>query len=50
MLTPGPTMVPSEVLLAEAAPMIHHRTAQFSQVMFEVVDGLKTLFGTNEYV
>jgi len=50
MLTPGPTMVPSEVLLAEAAPMIHHRTAQFSQVMVEVVDGLKTLFGTKEDV
>ncbi|MHC4480173.1 MAG: pyridoxal-phosphate-dependent aminotransferase family protein [Planctomycetota bacterium] len=50
MFTPGPTMVPQEVLLAEAAPMIHHRTAQFSAVLSEVVDGLKQLFGTTEDV
>ncbi len=50
MFTPGPTMVPSEVLLAEAAPMIHHRTPQFSRIMIEVVDGLKKLFGTREDV
>jgi aspartate aminotransferase-like enzyme len=50
MLTPGPTMVPHEVLLAEAAPMIHHRTAQFSDIMSGVVEGLKTLFGTQEDV
>jgi aspartate aminotransferase-like enzyme len=50
MFTPGPTMVPHEVLLAEAAPMIHHRTAQFSRIMAEVADGLKKLFGTAEDV
>jgi aspartate aminotransferase-like enzyme len=50
MLTPGPTMVPHEVLLAEAAPMIHHRTAQFSEIMSRVVDGLRTLFGTQQDV
>ena len=50
MFTPGPTMVPQEVLLAEAAPMIHHRTAQFSQILTETVDGLKKLFGTDENV
>ncbi|MCK4374505.1 MAG: alanine--glyoxylate aminotransferase family protein [Candidatus Brocadiae bacterium] len=50
MFTPGPTMVPQEVLLAEAAPMIHHRTAQFSQIMAEVVDALKGLFGTAQDV
>jgi aspartate aminotransferase-like enzyme len=50
MFTPGPTMVPHEVLLAEAAPMIHHRTKQFSAVMVEAVEGLKELFGTREDV
>ncbi len=50
MFTPGPTMIPSEVLLAEAAPMIHHRTPQFAHIMGEVVDGLKKLFGTKEDV
>ena len=43
-------MVPSEVLLAEAAPMIHHRTVQFSSILTEVADGLKKLFGTQEDV
>jgi len=50
MFTPGPTMVPHEVLLAEAAPMIHHRTAQFSKIMVDVAEGLKTLFGTKQDV
>jgi len=46
MFTPGPTMVPPEVLMAEAAPMIHHRTPQFSQILCEATDALKELFGT----
>ncbi len=50
MFTPGPTMVPHEVLLAEAAPMIHHRTPQFSAILQEVADGLKALFGTEQDV
>ena len=50
MFTPGPTMVPHEVLLAEAAPMIHHRTAEFSAILTEAVEGLKKLFGTTQDV
>ena len=50
MFTPGPTMVPHEVLLAEAAPIIHHRTAEFSDILEEVVEGLQELFGTEEDV
>ncbi len=50
MFTPGPTMVPAEVLLAEAAPMIHHRTPQFSRILREVTDGMKELFGTEQEV
>jgi aspartate aminotransferase-like enzyme len=50
LFTPGPTMVPPEVLLAEAAPMMHHRTAQFSQIMVDVGEGLKKLFGTSQDV
>jgi len=50
MFTPGPTMVPPEVLLAEAAPMMHHRTPQFSRILREVTDGLKELFGTQQEV
>ena len=50
MLTPGPTMVPHEVLLAEAAPMVHHRTKEFCAFMAETAEGLKTLFGTKQDV
>ncbi|MGD2174081.1 MAG: alanine--glyoxylate aminotransferase family protein [Candidatus Brocadiaceae bacterium] len=50
MFTPGPTMVPHEVLLAEAAPMIHHRTAEFSRILEETTEGLKKLFGTEQDV
>ena len=46
LLAPGPTPVPPEVLAAMAAPIIHHRTPQFSAVLAEVQDGLRTLFGT----
>ena len=50
LFTPGPTMVPAEVLLAEATPMIHHRTPQFSRILREVTDGMKELFGTAQDV
>ena len=46
LFTPGPTMVPPEVTLAEAQPMIHHRTPQFSQIFYEMSEGLKYLFQT----
>jgi aspartate aminotransferase-like enzyme len=50
MFTPGPTMVPAEALLAEAAPMIHHRTPQFSTVLMEVTEWLKEIMGTKQDV
>ena len=46
LYTPGPTMVPPEVALAEALPMIHHRTPQFSQIFYEMSEDLKYLFQT----
>ena len=48
LMTPGPTPVPSEVLLAQARPMIHHRTPDFNAVVRECVTGLKYIFQTNE--
>jgi len=50
MFTPGPTMVPAEVLTAEAQTMIHHRTPEFSRILREVTDWLKELFGTEQEV
>jgi serine---pyruvate transaminase len=46
LFTPGPTMVPPEVALAEAQPIIHHRTPQFSQIFYELSEDLKYLFQT----
>ncbi len=46
LMTPGPTPVPAEVLLAQARPMIHHRTPDFSATLMEAVSGLKYVFQT----
>ena len=46
LMAPGPTPVPSEVLLAMAQPMIHHRTPQFETLFVEVRAGLKKVFQT----
>jgi len=46
LMTPGPTPVPSEVLLAQARPMIHHRTPDFDHAVRECVEGLKYVFQT----
>lgn len=46
LLAPGPTMVPEEVLLEMAKPIIHHRTSEFSNIFAEVREKLKPVFGT----
>ncbi|NTW28658.1 MAG: alanine--glyoxylate aminotransferase family protein [Coriobacteriia bacterium] len=48
LMTPGPTPVPAEVLLAQARPMIHHRTPDFSAILRGVVNDLKYVFQTEE--
>ena len=50
LLAPGPTPVPPEVLTAMALPVIHHRTPQFGDVLAEVQEGLRALFGTTQDV
>jgi aspartate aminotransferase-like enzyme len=50
LMAPGPTPVPSEVLLAMAQPMIHHRTPQYEALFVEVRAGLKRLFQTAQEV
>jgi aspartate aminotransferase-like enzyme len=47
LMAPGPTPVPSEVLLAMAQPIIHHRTPQYDAVFSEVRAALKRLFKTS---
>ncbi len=46
LMTPGPTPVPAEVLLTQAAPIIHHRTPDFSAAFAEAIVGLKYVFQT----
>jgi aspartate aminotransferase-like enzyme len=50
LMAPGPTPVPSEVLLAMAQPIIHHRTAAYEAVFADVRAGLKRLAQTKQEV
>src|SRR5688500_14776724 len=44
LMAPGPTPVPSEVLLAMAQPFIHHRTPEYAALVVGVRAGLRRLF------
>ena len=50
LLTPGPTPVPPEVLLAMAAPVMHHRSPAFRGIFRECREGLRRLFQTEQEV
>jgi aspartate aminotransferase-like enzyme len=50
LMAPGPTPVPSQVLLAMARPMIHHRTPEYEALFAEVKVGLRRLFQTGQDV
>lgn len=50
LMAPGPTPVPSNVLLAMAEPMLHHRTPEYEALFLEVRAGLKRLFQTSQDV
>jgi len=46
LLTPGPTPVPPEVLLAGAEPIVHHRAPRFVEIFNECIEGLKYVYQT----
>ena len=50
LMTPGPTQIPSEVLLASAQPIIHHRTGAYSDLFARVNDNLKYVYQTENDV
>ncbi len=50
LMTPGPAMVPEDVLLELARPVIHHRSAEAKDVIVEVAAGLKEVFRTENDV
>lgn len=47
VLTPGPVPVPSEALIEMARPIIHHRTAEFENIIAGVREDLKYIFRTS---
>jgi serine---pyruvate transaminase len=50
LMTPGPAMVPEDVLLELARPVIHHRSDEAKEVITEVIAGLKEVFLTKNDV
>ena len=50
LLTPGPTPLPENVRLHLAQDMIHHRKANFKEIMQNNQQTLQHLFGTSEEV
>jgi len=50
LFSPGPTMLPSEVLLKMAEPIMHHREPEFERIFAEIREGLKYLFQTKNEV
>ncbi|MBF0547785.1 MAG: alanine--glyoxylate aminotransferase family protein [Candidatus Riflebacteria bacterium] len=48
LMTPGPVQLDSEVLLAGARPLRHHRTNDFAPLYSECVSLLKKFFKTNK--
>lgn len=50
LLAPGPTPVPTEILLSMAAPIIHHRSPDFLPVLDSAKKGLQWLYQTKNDV
>ncbi len=50
LFTPGPTMVPPQVLEAMARPILHHRKKEFKEILEEVREDLRFLFQTKNEV
>ncbi len=50
LMTPGPTVIPNDVLLEMAKPIIHHRTKEFQEILKDVKEGLKYVFQTQNPV
>ena len=50
LFSPGPTMLPPEVLLKMAEPIMHHREPEFEKIFSEIREELKYLFQTKNEV
>ncbi len=49
-MTPGPTPIPPEVLLAMAEPIVHHRTPEFKAIFASCAADLRPIFATEQQV
>jgi aspartate aminotransferase-like enzyme len=50
LFSPGPTMLPPEVLTKMAEPIMHHREPEFEKIFGEIREGLKYIFQTKNEV
>jgi len=50
LFSPGPTMLPPEVVLKMAEPIMHHREPEFERIFAEIREGLKYIFQTKNEV
>lgn len=50
LMTPGPTPVPPEVLLAQGSPLVYHRGPGYGELLREVTSGLRSLLRTESDV
>jgi aspartate aminotransferase-like enzyme len=50
LFSPGPTMLPPEILLKMAEPVMHHREPEFERIFAEIREGLKYIFQTKNEV
>jgi len=48
LFTPGPVMVPEQVMLTMARPMEHHRTSSYRAMLADVTEHLEYLFQTEK--
>ena len=46
LITPGPTPVPPAVLSALSEPVVYHRAPRFTEILKQVVAGLKYIYKT----
>ena len=50
LMTPGPTPVPAEVLLAQGGPFPYHRGPGYTKLLTDVTEGLKKMMKTSNDV
>jgi aspartate aminotransferase-like enzyme len=50
LMTPGPTPVPPEVLLAQGSPLVYHRGPGYGALLRDVTETLKEIMGTRNDV